>query len=314
MIITRTPLRISFVGGGSDLPWFYEEEPGAVVSAAIDKYVYVTLSNKYDSQYRAAYSQMETTTTVEELKHELIRETLLHTRNVFKGVEIHSIADLPGSTGLGSSSAFTVGLLRALFPNVITPDLAAVACEIEINRCKKSIGKQDQYATATGGLNFLQFRSNGSGRGVVNISSLECDYITLSRHILLVDTGIRRVQDAGTILKLQHQSREDVRNLAAMAKQFAEVLVQADYKACGLIMNYAWMIKSKFIRNPHIPSFYTKALEAGAWGGKLCGAGEGGFMMFLAPPEFHRSIADVLQLHTIPIKVGVPGTEVIYHD
>lgn len=312
MIVTRTPLRVSFVGGGSDVPWFSSEEPGAVVSAAIDKYVYVTLSPKYEGTFRAAYSQMETVDSVRELQHELIRETLLHTGRVGSGLEVHSIADIPGGTGLGSSSAFTVGLLRALYPRWATADLGALACEIELQRCQRAIGKQDQFATAIGGLNLMEFLPSGH----TNISPLECDFKAFSRSLLLLDTGLRRVDgtEAGQILKLQHQSREDVRSLAAMAKQFATVLVQNDFEACGFIMNYAWMIKSKFIRNTQIVRLYEKALELGTWGGKLCGAGGGGFMLFLAPTHLHSSIVQALDLRQVPIQVGVPGSTVIYHD
>jgi D-glycero-alpha-D-manno-heptose-7-phosphate kinase len=307
MILTRTPLRISFVGGGSDRPSFYQEEPGACVAAAIDKYVYVAVNPKYDGSIRAAYSVTENVASVDELQHELIREALRwHNRT---GIEIHSIADIPAGTGLGSSSSFSVGLMAALYADTRYGPryYADAACELEIDRCHKPIGKQDQYTAAYGGVNLLGFTSSG-----VTVSPIACDLDALSAHCLLLDTGLARQGDAGAVLATQQQDRDDVRSLAAMATQFAGQLAKDDYEGCGFIMNYAWMIKSKFIRMPQIVSFYTKALAAGAWGGKLCGAGGGGFLLFLAPPERHQAIIQALGLRHVPIRVGVKGCEVVY--
>lgn len=306
MILTKTPLRISFVGGGSDRPWFYQEEPGACVAASIDKFVWVAVNGKYDGSIRAAYSITENVQTVDDLQHELIREAL-KAAAIDGGVEIHSIADIPGGTGLGSSSAFMVGLLKALRPGATPESYAGHACEIEINRCHKPIGKQDQYTAAYGGINLLGF--SGSG---VTVSPIACDLDALSAHCLLLDTGMARIGDAGAVLAGQQQDRDDVRQLAGMASQFAGQLVKDDYEGCGFIMNYAWMIKSKFIRMPKVLSFYEKALAAGAWGGKLCGAGGGGFLLFLAPPEIHTTIIKALGLRHVPIRVGVKGSEVVY--
>lgn len=311
MVITRTPLRISFVGGGSDVPQFSDEEPGSVVSASINKYVYVTVSDKYEGTYRAAYSQMETVERVEDLKHELVRETLQALDMVSIGREIHSIADIPGGTGLGSSSAFTVGLLRALLPQAaFSPAyVASMACKIEMERCKKAIGRQDQYATAVGGVNHFKFHKTG-----VNISPVECDYVGLGRHLLLVDTGLRRVDgtEAGHIIRLQQHAREDLRRLAALTSPFAQALTENDYLTCGRIMHEAWQIKAVFLRNPQIRSLYEMARSYGAWGGKLCGAGGGGFMLFMCPPEMRGALARKLDLRRVHIEVGVQGTGVVY--
>jgi D-glycero-alpha-D-manno-heptose-7-phosphate kinase len=305
VIITRTPLRISFVGGGSDRPSFYSEEPGACVAAAIDKYVYVTVSPKYDGSIRVAYSRTEDVQRLDDLQHELAREAL---RSVSRerGIEVHSIADIPGGTGLGSSSAFTVGLLKALHPDRQPDSLAQGACHIELDMCHKPIGKQDQYATALGGLNLYSFSSKG-----VTVSPIACDYDALSQHCLLLDTGLARQGDAGAVLAGQQQDRDDVRRLVPLARAFAAAIERGDYLSCGQVMSMAWAVKRRFIGTAY-DGMYSRAITAGAWGGKLCGAGGGGFLLFLAPPERHQTIVGALGLRHAPIRVGVKGCEVVY--
>jgi len=313
MILTKTPLRISFVGGGSDRPSFYQEEPGAVVAAAIDKYVYVAVNPKYDGSIRAAYSVTENVTSVSELQHELIRECLkAYPNKTSGGIEIHSIADVPGGSGLGGSSAFTAGLLSALDNSAQanradTQWLAEKASHIEIERCAKPIGKQDQYTAAYGGLNLLGFTLDG-----VTVDPIACDLDALSSHCLLLDTGLARQGDAGAVLASQQQDRDDVRRLASMARQFAFALSVGDLELCGDIMHEAWLIKSKFIANEQIEGWYSQATRAGAWGGKLCGAGGGGFLLFLAPAERHAAIISALGLRHVPIRVGVEGCRVVF--
>ncbi len=320
MILTKTPLRISFVGGGSDRPSFYQEEPGACVAAAIDKYVYVTVNPKYDGSIRAAYSVTENVATVGELQHELIREAL---RSVdrSRGIEIHSIADIPAGTGLGSSSSFTVGLIKALENyqgrDRIWHKLADMACDIEIGCCQKPIGKQDQYVAAFGGVHLYQFGTDG----VVQVKPITCDLDALSAHCLLFDTGLARQGDAGQVLAAQQQGRDDVRELARLAGLFAFVLARGDLEVCGSIMHDAWKIKRQFISmgvstdwDIALNAMYGVARHAGAWGGKLCGAGGGGFLLFLAPPERHTAIVSALGLRHVPIRVGVSGCEVVYSD
>lgn len=305
MVITRTPLRISFVGGGSDRPSFYSEEPGASVAAAIDKYVYVTVSDKYDGSIRVAYSVTEDVTTLDQLQHELAREALRSA--AVDGVEIHSIADVPGGTGLGSSSAFTVGLLKALRPGATPESYAAHACGIEVERCKKPIGKQDQYAAAFGGVNLYGFSTKG-----VTVSPIECDYTALSDHCLLLDTGLARQGDAGAVLAGQQHDHENVHALVRLVRPFADALAEQDFELCGAVMDDAWSIKRRFVGSLY-DQMYQTARQAGAWGGKLCGAGGGGFLLFLAPPERHQAIVSALGLRHVPIRVGVKGCEGIYH-
>ena len=306
MILTRTPLRISFVGGGSDRPSFYSEEPGACVAAAIDKYVYVSVNEKYDGAIRAAYSITENVEHVRELRHDLIREALDY-MGIRQGIEIHSIADIPGGTGLGSSSAFTVGLLSAIGHDRTPARLADAACGIELDRCQKPIGKQDQHAAAYGGLNLLGFSSQG-----VTVDRIACDLERLSPHCLLLDTGMARQGDAGAVLAGQQQDRDDVRRLAQLAHEFAASLDQGLLRNCGEVMDQAWQIKSKYCSTVGIDRLYRAAQRFGAWGGKLCGAGGGGFLLFLAPPEKHQGIVQALGLRHVPIQLGVNGSEVVY--
>jgi D-glycero-alpha-D-manno-heptose-7-phosphate kinase len=304
MILTKTPLRISFVGGGSDRPSFYHEEPGACVAAAIDKFVWVAVNPKYDGAIRAAYSITENVQNVDELQHELIRGALRLTG--MRGVEIHSIADIPGGTGLGSSSAFTTGLLHALLCYENKSSLARDACTVELDMCRKPIGKQDQYTAAYGGINLLGFTSKG-----VSVDPIACDFDALSEHCLLLDTGMSRQGDAGAVLAAQHQDRDDVRRLVDLAQGFAAALGRGDYLSCGQLMSMAWAVKRRFIGTTY-DALYSRACHAGAWGGKLCGAGGGGFLLFLAPPEKHQAIIQALALRHVPIRVGVPGCEVVW--
>lgn len=309
MILTRTPLRISFVGGGSDRPSFFNEEPGACVAAAIDKYVYVAVNDKYDGRFRVAYSQINDVDTIDQVQHELAREALTWFK-LQGGIEIHSIADIPGGTGLGSSSAFTVGAIAALAAHVgqeMTPKaLALAACLTEIYHLQKPIGKQDQFAAAFGGVNLYGFSAYEE-----TVQPIACDLDALSAHCLLLDTGLTRQGDAGAVLAGQAQDRDDVRELARLAGLFAKHLQTSTLRMCGIIMREAWLIKSKFVGDRFNDMYYTATCE-GAWGGKLCGAGGGGFLLFLAPPEKHAGITQALGLRHVPIRVGVAGCEVVY--
>lgn len=307
MIITCTPLRISFVGGGSDLPWFHQEEQGAVVSATIDKYVYVAVKPEFTGRVLAHYRTTEDVGRVEDLRHDCMRACLL-SAGVTEGIEVASMADVPGSTGLGSSSAFTVGLLQALRSGATPESYAAHACRIEIEDCQHPIGKQDQYTVAYGGVNLLRF-----GRERVIVEPIACDLEALGSYCLLLDTGISRQGDAGQVLTGQRQDRSDVRELAALAEPFASALGWGNFAMCGEIMDWAWSIKRHFVGGL-VDHQYAAALAAGAWGGKLCGAGGGGFLLFLAPPERHEDIIQALGLRHVPIALVPHGSQVIYAD
>jgi D-glycero-alpha-D-manno-heptose-7-phosphate kinase len=305
MILTKTPFRISFVGGGSDrpglLPW--KSRARAWLPRSIAMCMLRSIRST-TAAIRVAYSRTEDVQHLDDLQHELAREAMRLTGQ--KGTEIHSIADVPGGTGLGSSSAFTVGLLLALAQYGKNASLARDACTVELDMCHKPIGKQDQYTAAYGAVNLLGFSRDG-----VSVQPIACDLDALSAHCLLLDTGLARQGDAGAVLAAQQQDRDSVRALAELARGFALELANGDFEICGLIMGQAWHIKRDFIGAAY-DAWYEKALDLGAWGGKLCGAGGGGFLLFLAPPERHDTIINALGLRHVPIRVGVPGSHVVY--
>lgn len=316
MIITRTPLRISFAGGGSDLAAFWRHEAGCVVSATIDKYVYLTVSRKYADDVRVSYSQTENVARAADVAHPLVRAAL-QLANIQNGIEIVSIADIPSGTGLGSSSAFTVGLLHALFAlqgEFHTADsLAASACHAEIELARSPTGKQDQYAAAFGGLKCYTFHPDGR----VSVEALPVAAEGIEAYVLLLDTGLRR--DANAHLAAQsdamHDSRKraDVRAMANLALAFRDALLAGRMEECGALMDAAWRHKRELgATTDQIDAWYTAARRAGAWGGKLCGAGGGGFLLFLAPPNRHADIKHALGLRAVPIRLSASGSQVIY--
>jgi D-glycero-alpha-D-manno-heptose-7-phosphate kinase len=324
MIITRTPLRISFAGGGSDLPAFYEQEQGAVISTAIDKYIYINVNPKFDHKIRASYSITEIVDSVGELNHELIREAL-NLLNIEQGIEITSISDIPSQgTGLGSSSSYTVGLLNALYAYqghmAGAERLAHEACHIEIERCEKPIGKQDQYIAAYGGLQYIRFNPDGS----VFTDPIICSPKTrqrLQESLLLLYTGLTRKAD--NILAEQSNGtrndegkRHSLKRLVCLADQLRDALSYDEIDAFGEILHEGWMEKRKLangISNPQIDCWYEKARAAGAIGGKLLGAGGGGFLLFYAHPDRHADICRALpELRPINFHFCPQGSKVIY--
>jgi D-glycero-alpha-D-manno-heptose-7-phosphate kinase len=324
MIISRTPLRISFAGGGSDLPAFYRQESGAVVSTAIDKYIYVTVNPKFDDKIRASYSRTEITDSVDELQHGLIREALKMVR-IEKGIEITSISDIPSQgTGLGSSSTYTVGLLNALYAHrnyfAGAERLAREACVIEIERCSKPIGKQDQYIAAYGGLQFIRFNPDES----VFVDPVLCVPETKQRlqdGLLMLYTGL--VRSAAGILDEQSrntQSDEDkrtsLRRMVCLCEQMREALLRNDLGGFGEVMHAGWMEKRRLasgITNPQIDEWYDRARAHGAIGGKILGAGGGGFLLLYAAPERHPEICEALpELRPIDVRFSPQGSKLIY--
>lgn len=324
MIITRTPLRISFAGGGSDLPAFYEQEQGAVVSTAIDKYIYITVNPKFDHKIRASYSITQIADSVDELQHELIREAL-HILGIKEGIEITSISDIPSQgTGLGSSSTYTVGLLNALYAYVghVAGEgrLAREACQIEIERCGKPIGKQDQYIAAYGGLKHIRFNPDGSVYTDPIIMSPRSRE-RLQENLLLLYTGLTRSTD--NILAEQSQNtrsdaakRASLQTMVGLAQQLKEALNRNEIDALGEILHAGWLEKRKLasgITNNHIDTWYDRARASGAIGGKVLGAGGGGFLLFYAPPERHPDIVHALPgLRRIPFRFSPQGSKIIF--
>src|SRR6267378_1383233 len=301
MIISRTPLRMSFAGGGSDLPDFYRRHGGAVVSTAIDKYIYVNSNPKFDNGIRVAYSKTEEVKSVGEVEHPIVRAALKHLE-IDGGIEITTIADIPSKgTGLGSSSSFTVGLLHALSAfkgQYISSDrLGKDSCYIEIDLCKEPIGKQDQYAAAFGGLNLIEFKGDDS----VVVSPVICNRTTieaLEAHVLLFYTGVTR--SASNLLKQQSEGidsderkQRTIKRMVELAYTLRTELQRNNITVFGEILHENWVLKKSIapdITAQNIDNWYNTARRAGALGGKLLGAGGGGFLMLFAPPDSHEPI------------------------
>lgn len=324
MIISRTPLRMSFVGGGSDLPAFYRRFGGAVVSTAIDKYVYVTVNPKFDHRIRVSYSKTEEVESVAKIKHPLVRESM-KLLALDGGIEITSIADIPSrGTGLGSSSSFTVGLLHALHAfagcHAAADQLARESCQIEIDKCGEPIGRQDQYAAAFGGLNFIQFHPDDS----VSVDPIVCQRETLARlqdNIVVFYTGITR--SASGILKSQQdavasqRSKQKVlKKMVTLAHDLRAALQKNNLNAFGELLHENWELKRSIvdaISSTQIDDWYARARKAGAIGGKLLGAGSGGFLMFYAPRERHEAIAGALgKLRRVEMRFEPQGSKIIF--
>ena len=321
MIITRTPFRISFAGGGSDLPAFYSKEPGVVLTAAINKYMYLTVKERFGNTFRVSYSQTELCDRAEEIQHPIVRECL-DSIGIDRGLEIVSIADLPAQSGMGSSSSFTVGLLGALHAfkgHVTSPNqLAREACDIEIRRLQEPIGKQDQYIAAYGGLQLVRFMPDES----VFVDPVICSVAVkheLNRRLMLFFTGETR--EARQVLARQSVNTNSnlpaLRTLCAIAEEMREVLTLGrDLNVFGRLLHDAWQVKKtleKTISNRRIDEYYQRALDAGALGGKLLGAGSGGFLLFFCEPHHQQRLRHALgDLTEIPFSFDPQGMKVIY--
>jgi D-glycero-alpha-D-manno-heptose-7-phosphate kinase len=321
MIITRTPFRISFAGGGSDFPAYYKREPGIVLSAAISKYMYLTVKRSFGGIYRVSYSKTEICNQIEELQHPIVKECL-RSLALRTGLEIVSIADLPAQSGMGSSSSFTVGILNALHALqghfMSQEQLAREACEIEIERLGEPIGKQDQYIAAYGGLQFFRFQPDGQVFADPVICTAETKR-ELQRRLVLFHIGGTRA--ARTVLKKQNArtsaNMDALRRLCALAGEMRKVLtVGRDLNCFGHLLHEAWQVKkslTKTISNPQIDEIYKRAMEVGALGGKLLGAGNGGFVVFYCEPHYQDRLRQALfPIEEIPFSFDSQGTKVIY--
>jgi len=322
MIIVRTPLRLSFFGGGTDFADYYNIQGGQVVSTAIDKYVYVIVKERFDDKIYVNYSQKEIVDRVDELKHELVREAMAIT-GVTRGVEITTLADVPSSgTGLGSSSSVTVGVLQALYTYrgriVEAESLARQACEIEIGRCKKPIGKQDQYIAAYGGLRRLRFLPNE----MVEAEDMELSSSwaqRLNRNLLLFYTHTTRA--ASTVLAEQQdnipQRLAFLDALKDIAERGAACLRHGDGDEFGRLLHENWELKKKLasgVTNGQIDALYEAALRAGAVGGKIAGAGGGGFLLLYCPLDKQDAVRQVLgHLRELPFAFERDGSKVIFN-
>jgi len=324
MIITRSPLRISLGGGGTDLPSYYKKHSGFLIAAAIDRYVYITLHQTFVTDLIVKYSQLERVKHASELRHPIIREAMRLVGIDGPYVEITSMADIPAGTGLGSSGSFTTALLKALHAhrkNIVHPrELAEQACHIEIDLLKEPVGKQDQYIAAYGGLTCFQFLPNGH----VEAHPLKVDSETLYNledNLLLFFTGYSRA--AGSILKEQDDKsrtsdKEMIDNLhfvKDLGYQSQEALEKGDLPRFGELMNVHWERKkqrSGGMSNPDIDKWYKLAMDNGALGGKLIGAGGGGFLMFYAADKTRlRHAMRQTGLTEVRFRFDFEGTKVV---
>ncbi|MDB2524204.1 hypothetical protein N9X35_02870 [Amylibacter sp.] len=305
MIITRTPLRMSFVGGGSDIESYYRENGGAVLSTTIDRYVYINLHSSFGKNVRIAYSKVEDVDNFSLVEHPLVREVARHFR-VDTGLEMTSIADIPAKgTGLGSSSSFTVGLIHAfcahLGLNLGKVEIAKLACKIEIEACMQPIGKQDQYAAATGGFNIFKFNPDGN----VTISRIQLgDYERhkLQSWMMVFYTGGTRSASKILAEQTENASKKNHRNsldeMVKLVEPFSDALIKANISEAGLMLDTNWRLKRTLasgVSSNEIDEIYEAASINGAVGGKLLGAGAGGFMLFLVPPERHNDVSHALR-------------------
>jgi D-glycero-alpha-D-manno-heptose-7-phosphate kinase len=322
MIISQTPLRVGLVGGGTDLPHYYREHGGRVLNAAIDKYVYVVVKQRFDDDVYINYSQKEIVSRVEDVRHDLVREAM-HMAGVRKGVEITTLADIPSAgSGLGSSSAVTVGLLHALFAyqgrQVSAEELAERACTIELDRCSKPIGKQDQYAAAFGGICDLRF-GPGDRVQVGQIRLEPHAHRQLQGELMLFYTGITRSAD--NILQEQNanivERLQQLHFLRDLAGEAADGLRTGDTGCVGVALAKSWDAKRSLatgVSNQRLDDAVDAALAAGAVGAKVAGAGGGGFVLAVCPLTHQAAVRDALaDMKELPIKIDPYGSRVIFN-
>lgn len=322
MIITRTPFRVSLCGGGSDIPTFFEKHGGCTLSTSINKYMYISIHPYFDKETTVLkYSKTEIITELSDIEHKYFNR-ILNDFNL-RGIEITSTADIPAGTGLGSSSTFSVGLLHSIYSYlgkyVSKERLANEACLIEIEKLKQPIGKQDQYAAAYGGLNFYTFNKNGSVFVDPIIMKSE-NYKKLNDNLMMFYTG--DIRSASNILQEQRiniaqgEQEKNQLKICELTYQLKEHLENNDIDSVGYILHENWMLKRSLasgISNPLIDKLYEEALKAGAIGGKLLGAGGGGFMLFYVPKNKHENVRKALnQLREMPFTFDWQGSKVIY--
>ena len=322
MIITQTPLRVSLAGGGTDFKEFYSLEDGKVISAAIDKYVFVIISRRFDEKIVINYSRKEIVDSVDEVEHELVREALKRS-GIEKGVEITTLADIPSEgSGLGSSSSVTVGLLNAFYiyqgEQVTAERLAGEACEIEIDICKKPIGKQDQYIAAYGGICEFTFKQDGSvvteklGLSPEEIRGLNSELLLFYTNSTRSSSSILTEQKANTINNLDY-----LKGLKHLVPEARNAIVSSNFTVIAGILHKSWLAKKQLasqVTNDSIDEMYETALKAGALGGKVSGAGGGGFLLLYVPLTKQQYVRDALKKYReLPFLVEHDGSKVIFN-
>lgn len=327
MIISRTPFRISFFGGGTDYPAWYREHGGAVLATAIDKYCYISaryLPPFFEHKYRVVYSRIETVKEVSEIEHPAVRAVLEYMKSV-RGVEIHHDGDLPARSGLGSSSSFTVGLINVLMAMkgmyVSKEKLTQHALHVEQDIIKENVGSQDQVSAAYGGFNKIDFRQDGGiDVNPVILPSEKRD--ALESHIMLFFTGLSRYSSDVAKTKIENldKRKTELRMMRALVDEALSILAsdKEDLDDFGKLLHENWQYKRKLsdkVTTSEIDALYEKALSAGALGGKLLGAGGGGFMMLFARPEHQQEIREKLHpLIHVPVKFDTSGSKIVMYQ
>lgn len=324
MIISQTPLRISFLGGGTDFEDYYKKNEGFVVSTAIDKYIFVILNERFDDYIVLNYTNKERVTSVKEIKHELVREALIKT-GIKKSIEVTMIADIPSEgSGLGSSSSLTVGLLNAMYMyrgiQVTAEQLAKEACEIEIKHCKKPIGKQDQYIAAYGGLCGIKFLRNEKV-DVEKILLSDNERRILGSNLLMFFTGITR--SSSDILSeqkeriIKNKSNRDLHGIKKLAFDARKSIYENKFQNLGDYLNKNWEYKKKLssnITNSKLDEMYKNAIKAGATGGKILGAGGGGFLLLYCEREKQNKLRKALsKFREMPFLLEKDGSKIIFN-
>lgn len=323
MIITRTPFRVSFFGGGTDYPAWYKKNGGAVLSTTIDKYCYVSLRYLppfFEHKYRLVYSKTEDVKTIDEIHHPTARECLKY-MGIDKGIEIHHDGDLPARSGIGTSSSFTVGLLQALFAlnkkKVTRVQLALAATFIEQDMVKENVGNQDQIAASLGGFRVISFNKGGSFIALpACVNQLVVD--NLEKHLMLVFTGFPHVASDVAQSYDYDKANNALRQMQSQVAEACDILNSNDILEFGKLLDKTWQLKKQLspkVSTPYTDYIYEKATKAGAIGGKVLGAGGGGFMLLFAEPDKHNRIKEALDsLLFVPFKFEKEGTQVIFNN
>lgn len=333
MIVVRAPLRVSFVGGGTDIPDAYSVYPGKVISATIDKFVYLVIKpTPLVNKFIVKYQKTESVDHPSMLEHDRVRETLLFLKEITNGLEIGSFADLPAKTGLGSSSSFSVALMKGLHSflgkTLSKGEVAEMASHLEITLLKEPIGKQDQYAAAFGGCNVFTFNSNHTV-SVAPVPITQKGFQQFEKHLMLFFTGITRT--ASSVLSEQRAEipnlRKTYKDMADSVSSFERLLLEQDFKGMGQMLTEGWMRKKSLARtvsSPTIDALFDAGICAGSWGGKMLGAGGGGCFLFVVPPKQQIAVREalvysakkhqLLGFQEIPFSFTTSGTEIIFSE
>lgn len=315
MIITRTPFRVSLFGGGTDLPSFYRENGGCVLSMAINKYMYIVLHPTFDGKTIVKYNKTEIVDDIHNIQHPIARQLLLNYG--INGIEITSMADVLSGTGLSTSSAYTVGLINALYNytgnQFSRKNVAAEACEVEINQLNEPIGKQDQYGTAIGGLKHIEFFQNE--QVLIDPIFLRNDEEIFIKHFVLFYTGLTHSSKEILIEQNKNDNINQLFQIKEIVYDAYDAIDNRNFDQIGYLLNKSWQLKKQLaskITNSLIDKYYQIAIDNGALGGKLLGAGGGGFLLFYCPPEKQNQLRAAIDLKELPFSIDHEGTKLIY--